>query len=64
MLANGMVGFEGGMSAGKYMAMTGAIERTATRDLRKLVEMGALVKAGQLKGTRYWIPFQSPEVDA
>jgi len=64
MLANGLVGFEGGMSAGKYMAMTGAIERTATRDLRKLVEMDALVKTGQLKGTRYWVPFQSPEVGA
>jgi len=59
MLADGLDGFKGGMSAGKYMAMTGAIERTATRDLQKLVEMGALVKTGQLKGTRYWIPFQS-----
>jgi len=63
MLADGLEGFAGGMNANKYMKMTGAIERTATRDLRKLVELGALVKTGKLKGTRYWVPFKSPKED-
>jgi len=61
MLADGLDGFAGGMNAKKYMKVTGAIERTATRDLQKLVQLGALVKTGQLKGTRYWLPFQSPK---
>ncbi|MDX8390356.1 MAG: hypothetical protein R8M38_07680 [Mariprofundaceae bacterium] len=58
MFADGLEGFDGGMNARKYIKITGAIERTATRDLQKLVELGALVKTGKLKGTRYWIPFQ------
>jgi Fic family protein len=55
MLAHGLDGFEGGMNASKYMKMTGAPDRTATRDLQKLVELGVLVKTGERKGTRYWI---------
>jgi len=51
----GMDGFKGGLSADKYIKMTGAISRTASRDLQKLVELGALTKTGQLKGTRYWL---------
>ena len=55
MFAEGMDGFEGGMSAKKYMSITGAAVATTTRDLNALVEMGALVKTGRLKGTRYWL---------
>jgi len=55
MFAEGMDGFAGGMSAAKYMKITGAISKTATRDLQALVRLGALVKTGQLKGTRYWL---------
>ncbi|PIW51152.1 MAG: DUF4172 domain-containing protein [Zetaproteobacteria bacterium CG12_big_fil_rev_8_21_14_0_65_54_13] len=51
----GLDGFEGGLSADKYISMTGAISRTASRDLQRLVELGALTKTGQLKGTRYWL---------
>jgi len=51
----GMDGFKGGLSADKYIKMTGAISRTASRDLKKLVELGVLTKTGQLKGTRYWL---------
>jgi len=51
----GMDGFKGGMSADKYIKMTNATSRTASRDLQKLVELGALSKTGQLKGTRYWL---------
>jgi Fic family protein len=52
----GVEGFVGGLSAGKYMALTGAPAATARRDLGHLVELGALQRTGQLKGTRYWLP--------
>ncbi len=55
MLAEGMDGFKGGMSADKYMKATGAIPRTASRDLQSLVELGAFVMTGERKGTRYWL---------
>ena len=55
MFAEGVDGFKGGMSAAKYMKITGTISKTATRDLQALVHLGALVKTGQLKGTRYWL---------
>jgi Fic family protein len=48
-------GFTGGLSAGKYMAITGAPAATARRDLGQLVELGALRRTGQLKSTRYWL---------
>ena len=51
----GVEGFVGGLSAGKYMALTGAPPATAGRDLAHLVEVGALRRTGQLKGTRYWL---------
>jgi Fic family protein len=56
----GVDGFVGGLSAGKYMALTGAPAATAGRDLGSLVEMGALRRTGQLKGTRYWLPHAVP----
>jgi Fic family protein len=46
-------GFEGGMSAKKYTAMTKASPSSATRDLQHLADLGILYKTGQLKGTRY-----------
>jgi Fic family protein len=46
------------LSAEKYLRITGTSRATATRDLQDLVEMGALVRSGVLKGTRYWMPFQ------
>lgn len=55
MFAEGMDGFEGGMSAKKYMQITGAPIATTTRDLQSLVKLGAMVKTGRLKGTRYWL---------
>jgi len=36
-----------------------AARATATRDLADLVEKGALVRSGQLRSTRYWLPFTS-----
>jgi Fic family protein len=56
-MAEGPEGFRGGLSAGNYRSLTGAPAATATRDLAQLVELGALRRSGQLKGTRYWLPF-------
>jgi Fic family protein len=46
-------GFKGGLSAENYIAITKTSRPTATRDLNDLVEKKALVKIGELKGTRY-----------
>lgn len=53
MMREGPEGFQGGLSAEKYMRMTGAARATATRDLHDLVEKGALSRTGSLKSTRY-----------
>jgi Fic family protein len=57
MTREGPAGFQGGLSAENYLAITGASRATATRDLQELVEMGALVRSGRLKGTRYRLAF-------
>ena len=53
MFREGPVGFSGGLSASKYISITGAASATATRDLGVLVEKGALTAMGELKGRRY-----------
>lgn len=45
--------FRSGLSAENYLAITGTLHATATRDLMDLVEKGALACSGRLKGTRY-----------
>jgi Fic family protein len=59
----GVDGFDGGLSASKYMALTGAPAATARRDLGNLVELGALRRTGQLKGTRYWLTHAPNAID-
>ncbi len=49
----GINGFEGGMSAKKYMAITGTSKATATRDLQQLHEMKALHQIGKGRSVRY-----------
>lgn len=49
----GLEGFRGGLSAENYISITRASRATATRDLQRLVEMGALKKTGERKYTRY-----------
>lgn len=49
----GPEGFTGGLSADKYINITGAPRATATRDLQDLVGKGALVRMGERKHTRY-----------
>lgn len=53
MFKEGLAGFKGGMSAEKYIKITGAPRSTATHDLKDLVEKGAMIQTGKLKGTRY-----------
>lgn len=53
MLREGPAGFEGGMNAAKYIRITKTSSATATRDLGELVELGALTRSGERRGTRY-----------
>jgi len=53
MFAEGLDGFKGGLSAENYISITKTSASTATRDLKDLVEMGALTRTGELKHTRY-----------
>jgi Fic family protein len=53
MFAEGPSGFQGGLSAENYIAITKTPRATATRDLTDLVKKGALVKSGELRHTRY-----------
>lgn len=69
MMREGPDGFTGGLSAEKYIGITGTSRATATRDLQDLVEKGAFIQTGTLKSTRYhlnialspWFP-SLPEV--
>ena len=53
MLEKGADGFEGGMTAKKYMGITGASKATATRDLQQLHEAGILIREGAGRSVRY-----------
>ena len=53
LFAAGLEGFVGGLSAANYMRITGAPPATATRDLTSLVSVGALLRTGENKATRY-----------
>ena len=55
MLDEGPKGFEGGMSAKKYMAITGTSKATATRDMQDLAEKGIFVPTGGGRSTHYQI---------
>ena len=53
MFEAGPEGFEGGMTAKKYISLTGASKATATRDLQELLELDALIRVGAGRSTRY-----------
>ena len=55
MLEEGPKGFEGGMSAKKYIAITHTSKATATRDLQDMVEKGAFILSGGGRSTRYQV---------
>ena len=53
MLESGISGFEGGMSAKKYMSICKTSKATATRDLQTLHEMGIMKAQGRGRSVRY-----------
>jgi Fic family protein len=55
----GVEGFKGGVSAEKYISITGAARATATRDLQGLVDKGVLIRTGVLKSTRYHLNLET-----
>jgi Fic family protein len=59
MLAEGPKGFEGGMNARKYQAITGVSKATATRDLQELAGYGAISPAGSGRNTKYDVNLQA-----
>lgn len=59
-MREGPDGFEGGLSAEKYIRLTGTSRATATRDLQDLVDKKALTRSGMLKSTRYKLNLTLP----
>src|SRR5262249_19635716 len=55
MLREGPEGFQGGLSAGNYVTITGASTATATRDLAAMVEKAALRRRGERWHARYTV---------
>ena len=55
MFREGPDGSVGGLSAEKYIGMTGASRAAATRDLQVLAYKGALLRTGERKRTRYFL---------
>lgn len=53
MMRAGAEGFEGGMSARKYMVITDSSKATATRDLQALLAMQAFKQIGSGRSVRY-----------
>lgn len=53
MMKEGISGFLGGMSAKKYMIITGCSKATATRDLTDLLNKKCFIKSEQGPNTRY-----------
>ena len=53
MFKEGLDGFKGGLSAENYISISNTSRATATRDLRDLIEKGALTRTGELRHTRY-----------
>ncbi len=51
----GIDGFTGGLSAGNYLRIAKTSPATVTRDLNELVAMGALIKTGEKRYTRYYL---------
>lgn len=55
MFQEGPCGFEGGLSAENYIAISHTSRATATRDLQELLALGALIKKGELRYSRYFL---------
>ncbi|ABD55965.1 hypothetical protein Jann_3048 [Jannaschia sp. CCS1] len=61
MFREGLDGFKGGLSAETYISISGTSRATATRDLRELVELGAVTRTGERRYTRYWLNLQGAQ---
>ena len=59
MLAEGINGFEGGMTSRKYIGITKTSKATATRDLQNLFEIGVFKVLGKGRNTSYEINFDN-----
>ena len=55
MFHEGVDGFTGGLSSKNHTRITQSSPATATRDLAKLVALGALRRTGELKNARYFL---------
>lgn len=55
MFREGVDGFKGGLSSKNHIRITACSPATATRDLAKLVELGAMLRTGELKNARYFL---------
>lgn len=55
MLKEGSAGFDGGMTAKKYMAISDATKPTTTRDLQDLVAKEVFIPAGGGRSRHYWV---------
>lgn len=53
MMSSGTKGFEGGMTAKKYMGITGTSKATATRDLQHMMTIQAITQIGSGRSVRY-----------
>ncbi len=62
MWAEGPTGFQGGMSAKKYISIAKTSKATATRDLAELVLMGALYPIGEGRARKYQLNFSNMKV--
>lgn len=62
MFKEGVEGFQGGLSAENYISIAKTSRATATRDLSEMVELGAMMKTGQLRHTRYYLGIASEGV--
>ncbi|MFY9152975.1 MAG: Fic family protein [Prolixibacteraceae bacterium] len=56
-MEQGADGFEGGMTARKYMSITRASKATATRDLQQLYDLGVFAREGGGRSVRYQLNF-------
>lgn len=62
MFREGIDGFKGGLSADNYLSITQTSRATATRDLQELVTMGALLRTGERRYTRYHLNIETGQL--
>ena len=59
MMDAGIEGFEGGMTAKKYISITKASKATATRDLQMLADLSVLLVGGGGRNTHYTLNIEN-----